>query len=352
MLRPIVPPRDHLGTRKANDEDRGIERLGEVGEEIERLVVGVMEIVEDEDERRAARSRLRPRTTRGRDRGVGSSIALPVRQVAGVRLEEALDDRATQEAHLVGIAAHGLDERRVHELELEQLAEEEADVADLAILEHGRDLRADLGLRRLGIHALDDAEARAENAREDVVRRAALTRRPAEDTRRRPLARALLGEEVAHEARLADPRGADERDRTRAALLANRLQRDVELAQLRGPPDEHRSTIDRTETRGGETQTLGHVKEGRRTRDPRGAASSIGLHTASAKRPLDTAAALPRSPRLGVATGASIHLTKAAARTGLERRLEHALHSVARARVPHHHHGLAVALGGWRRRAG
>ena len=48
-----------------------------------------------------------------------------------------------------------------------------------------RDLGAHLGLGGLGVHALDDAEAGAEDAREDLVRRAPLARRAAVDARRR-----------------------------------------------------------------------------------------------------------------------------------------------------------------------
>ena len=55
-------------------------------------------------------------------------------------------------------------------LELEELPEEVGDVADLAVLEHGGELRAHLGLGGLGVHAFDDAEPGPQDAREDLVR--------------------------------------------------------------------------------------------------------------------------------------------------------------------------------------
>ena len=90
--------------------------------------------------------------------------------VCGVGLEKALDDGAPKVSQLLRIALHRLDQRRVEELQIEELPEEIDDVADFAILEHRRGLRAHLRLRGFGVHALDDAEARAEDAPEDAVR--------------------------------------------------------------------------------------------------------------------------------------------------------------------------------------
>ena len=200
--------------------------VDEVLEEIERLVVREVEIVEDEDDGAAAARRLgapssRPASSAARAPSPSGSCRGAPAGRERVGLEEALDDGAPEQPHLLRVAAHRLDQRRVEELELEELAEEVADVADLAILEDGRDLRADLRLRGLAVHALDDAEARAEHAREDVVGGALIARRAAEDARRAVLARALLREEIADEARLADAVGADERDGAGAAVVAD-----------------------------------------------------------------------------------------------------------------------------------
>ena len=59
MLRPAVAARDHVRPREAEHEDGRCERVDEVLEQIERLVVREVEIVEDEDDRAAASRRLR-----------------------------------------------------------------------------------------------------------------------------------------------------------------------------------------------------------------------------------------------------------------------------------------------------
>ena len=230
VLRPAVALRDHVGACEAQHEDRRVDAADEVLEEVERLFVREVQVVEHEDDR---------------------TLRLLQDEVR-VGLEEALDDRAAEEPHLQRVATHRLDQRRIEELELEELTEEVADVTDLAVLEHARDLRADLRLRGLAVHALDDAEASAEDAREDVVGGALIARRAAEDARRAVLGGALLREEIADEPRLADAVGADERDGAGPAVVAHRAQRFVEDAELGRSTDEHSAPVDRSEARRGE----------------------------------------------------------------------------------------------------
>ncbi len=256
-LRPAVVTHAQLRAREAEDQDRRREVLDEVAEEVERLFVRVLEIVEHEHDRPARdRVRLRRRRERrGRSRGLGD--------VRRVGLEESLDDRAAQMPDLLRVALHRLDERRVEELEVEQLPEEVDDVADLAILEDRGGLRAHLRLRRLGVEPFDDAEARAKDATEDAVRRTLIARRAAEDARPRlrPL-RANANEEIAHEARLSDPGGAEQGHRAAHATLRNVVQRLLELAHLGHSPDEHRASFGDAETGGGhEAHAVGHHRQ-------------------------------------------------------------------------------------------
>ena len=237
---PVVAPREHLRPRQAHEEHGRVEPVDEVTEQVDRLVRRVLEVVEDEHDRPARRRR-----TRGRD-GTGLARIDEARagRVERVGDEEALQHRAAEQAHLLRLGPHRLDERRVHELEVEQLPEEEADVADLPVLEHGGDLGADLRLRGLRVHALDDAEARAEHAREDVVDAAVRPRRSAEHARGAQGAVAVPRQEVPHEARLADARRTEDGDRARLLVLTDAAKRLVQHAELGRAADERRSPIE------------------------------------------------------------------------------------------------------------
>ena len=222
VSRPPIAAGDELGAPDAHEKDRRAQRLDEVGEQIERVVVRPVEVVEDEDDR--------PPLVRRR-----------------IGLEERLDDRAPEEVELLLVPFDGLDERRVEELEPEDLAEEVGDVADLPVLEDRGDLGADLGLRGLGVHPLDDSESSAKRPGEDGVSARLVRRVAPEDSRRRVALRARhVDEKIAHQARLADPRCAEDRDRPSDSPRADVRERRVELPKLGGAPLEHRAARDVT----------------------------------------------------------------------------------------------------------
>jgi hypothetical protein len=75
---------------------------------------------------------------------------------------------AAQQIGLLRVVFHRLGERALREGQVEQLAKEIDHVAHLAVLEHLRHLLAHLLLGGRGVHPLDEAEARAEQAREEV----------------------------------------------------------------------------------------------------------------------------------------------------------------------------------------
>ena len=268
VLRPAVAARQHVGARQAEDQDRRIERVDEVLEEVDRLVVREVEVVEDEHDGTAP-SRCVRRTGHRRvfldaadarlgPLAVGSGVAGRDGHVQRIGLEEALDDCAAERAHLGGVAADRLDQRGIEELELEELPKEVTDVADLAILEDRGDLRADLRLRRLAVHALDDAETRAEHARKDVVGGAVIAGGAAKHARRAEITGARLGEKIPDETRLADSARADERDRARSPVVAHGTQRLVEHAQLGRSTDEAGTPVHRSEGGRGKAASLGH----------------------------------------------------------------------------------------------
>ena len=175
-----------------------------------------------------------------------------------VGLEEPLDDGAAKVLELLWVAGDGLDERRIEEVELEELPEEVDDVADLAVLEDLGGLRADLRLRRLRVHSFDDAEPRAKDAPEDAVRGSLVTRRAAEDARRGRLC-AHPNEEVTYEAGLANAGGAKKRDGPTNPAFGDVVERVLELAHLCHAPDEHRTPLGNAEPRGRhEADTVRH----------------------------------------------------------------------------------------------
>ena len=59
---PAVAPREQLGPREADEEDRPAQALDEVREQLERVVVRPLQVVEDQDERLLAPC---PRRSRG-----------------------------------------------------------------------------------------------------------------------------------------------------------------------------------------------------------------------------------------------------------------------------------------------
>ena len=234
---PAVAPGQHLRARQADDQHRPAQALDEVRQQLEGVVLRPLHVVEHQDERLGALVR--------------------------VGLQEALDDGPPHRPDLLRVALDGLDERRVLEAELEQLPQEVGDVADLAVLEHGRELRPHLGLGGLGIHAFDRAEPGPEHAREDLVRRAALARRalelrPAGRSRCR-IAPMRTNEEVANQTRLADAGGAHHGDGPRLLLVAHRGIGALELAHLGRAAGQRRAALGGGEPRRGKKAVLGHA---------------------------------------------------------------------------------------------
>jgi len=250
VLQPAVAPDDELGARDRDHEDGGPEAVDQRGEEIERLVLRRLQVIEDEDQRARRLSHA------------GGAERLVRRR--RVLLPEALDDRAAQEVHLLRVRSHGLDERRVLELEVEELAEEVGDVADLPVLEHDRQLGADLVLGSLGGHPLCHTEARTEEPPEDAAGHPLVLGRAAEDARRGrsrgPVDAPEAHEKLANEARLSDARSAEHRDRPARARLLHDGERVLEGAHLGRTPHQQRAPLaDREAGAGGEALMLSHA---------------------------------------------------------------------------------------------
>ena len=140
--RPILVALEELGPRGVDHEDRRLEVFEEIAEQRERVVVRRVEILEDEADRR----------------------------VRGVRLEERLEDGAADRVGLLQVVRDRAGERALVAAEAEELAEKIDDVADLAIVEDLGDLSADLDLRRVDVHPLDEPESAAEQPREQAER--------------------------------------------------------------------------------------------------------------------------------------------------------------------------------------
>ncbi len=188
VARPAVTPCNELRAADAENEKRCAKRLDQEREEVERVIVGPMQVVEDEHDRAPLVGR-------------------------GVGLEERFDDRTAKKMKLLLVPLDRLDQRRIQELEAEDLPEEIDDVADLSVLEDGRDLRSNLGLGGLWVHPLDDPEPRPERACEDCVRTPLIGRVAAEHPRRRVFRCATdVDQKITNEPRLTDPGRAEDRD--------------------------------------------------------------------------------------------------------------------------------------------
>ncbi len=206
MPPPGVAANEDLRPGDADEQDRRAHRVDERLEQLERIVVRPLQVVEHEDGR------------------VG-----PLRRVD---LEEALDDGPAHRADLLRVALDRADERRALEVEIQQLPEEIRDVADLAIVEDVRQLRSYLRLGGADVGPLDDAEAGAKDTGEDLVRGSAFARRAAKDAGGGP-SLPRPDEKIAHEAGLADARRADDGHRVGELLLRREGVRALELLHLR-----------------------------------------------------------------------------------------------------------------------
>ncbi len=85
-----------------------------------------------------------------------------------------------------GVPLDGTDKRRVLERQIEQLPEEVRYVPYFSVLEDGRQLRANVRLRGVALHPLDDAETRPQYPSEHFVRGSPLAGRTAIDARNDP----------------------------------------------------------------------------------------------------------------------------------------------------------------------
>ncbi len=135
------------------------------------------------------------------------------------------------------ILLDGLDERRLGKLQVEERAEEVEELRHALVPERVRDGLAKGLLRRLRLGSLDDPEPRTEDPLHDAERRPAFARRRAIDADT-PLSLVHPRRELVDEARLADARAPDDRDRLRLLLGQGARERFVELAHLGAAPDE------------------------------------------------------------------------------------------------------------------
>jgi hypothetical protein len=155
-LAEVRPAREELRTRGDDEEDRRVDAaLREVADEIERLVVGPVEILEREEDRPLAR----------------------------VGLEEAAQDRAADARELLFVGLERLRERRLGEAHVEVRAEEVEELGDAAIFEELGDLGAQELARGREVGLVGDAEEGAQDALDDAVRGAALVREATERAR-------------------------------------------------------------------------------------------------------------------------------------------------------------------------
>ncbi len=130
------------GRASADHQDGAGQVLEEVAEQRQRVVVRVVQVLEDEADRRGG----------------------------GVRLEERLEDGAADERGLLRLVLDGARERALVAGHAHELAEEVGHVADLAARRgRPRSGRAP-GPGGLPFHALDEAEARPEQLGEDAER--------------------------------------------------------------------------------------------------------------------------------------------------------------------------------------
>ena len=184
---------------------------------------------------RGARASRRAPTAGRRRRGRAARSPF-----AGVGLEEALDDGAPHRAQLLRVALDRLDERRVLELEVEQLPEEVRDVADLAVLEHrARPARAPgpWPPRRPSPRRCRSArEGRARRPRTPGPRRGPCRGRRAAPAR----SRATRTRKSRTRRVLPMPGRAEDRHRARLLLVARERVRALELAHLGRAP--HRAS--------------------------------------------------------------------------------------------------------------
>jgi len=138
--------REQIGASRAHHHDWTGQVLEQVAQKIDGILVGVVEVFEDEAQ--------------------GA--------VRCVDLDERFDDCPPHQPSLLRVVRHRARQRTLVEVEPEQLPDEIDDVPDLPVFQHFRDLRADLRLGGVFVHALDQAKAHAEEPRKHAERRDAV----------------------------------------------------------------------------------------------------------------------------------------------------------------------------------
>ena len=214
QLAPTREAREQIGARAGEDDERRLRVGHEVREELERLAVRLVEIVDREDRRLSARLRV-PR---------------------GVELEERAHRRLREEFQALGAALERAQQRRRRELDAEDRPEEAQHVAHLAVvvdaLDRGADLRAGLVVRE----AVDDPEAYAQEAAEEAVR-AITGARAGRKKARAVVVGGLRAREHRLEQRgLPDARGAEDRQAEAGARAL--LEQAIEVEELRAAAEE------------------------------------------------------------------------------------------------------------------
>ncbi len=242
---PAGTAHEQLRTRRGHQQHRrAAEPFGQFGEQRERIVVGEVQIVEREHQRRAL----------------------------GVELEEAAQHRARDALLLARILGQGdgADEGVVPPIrgaQIEVAAEEVLDLGHAAIGEDAGELRAHLLVAARFVVALVDAEAIAQDARDERVAAGAGDSATAIDARppggARRLAREQARQPLGHQARLARALRADDGDQLRRLVLDGAREDAVELRELRLASDEGHGHAMRRRHRelrfGGELHRSRHV---------------------------------------------------------------------------------------------
>ena len=196
---PAGPPREQLRPRARDDEQRNARRpVDEVVDEVEQMLVGPVQVLEDEDER-PLRGEILEEPPPSRER-LAATVAA---RLGGAREP----DERPQVQHDPGVG------HAVVELPLGALG------------------RVGLEDPKLGLDHL------AERPERDAVAVRQAPALPPRDDVRVGLDQVV---ELEHEPALADPGNADERHELHGALLAGARERVREHVELAAPPDERR----------------------------------------------------------------------------------------------------------------
>ena len=198
--------------RHAEQEQRQVAAVqDQMVDEIERAFVGPVQVVEQEDDRRAR-------------------VAMQCAEIRRERVEGPIAD-------LLRFAGDGDDVRVAAVLEADQLADQRG-VLGGALAEHGAEPGGELVLGdRLGV-ALEDLEARGEHVAQQAVGNVVAVRmRPALEEAHRLALQLEPVRELEAEAALADAGLADDRHLLQALVLARTLERLADPRQLRVAAD-------------------------------------------------------------------------------------------------------------------